>query len=341
MARGIRIAPEVRDALASGEAVVALETAAVTHGLPREPLASLPPYLVDVDTPAAVRACFAGGVAANRALGHALAAAVRAEGAVPATVGMLGGELVIGLTSDQLDELAECRDARKLSAREIPLSAARGESGGTTVAGTLLACARAEPAPIRVFATGGIGGVHRGFAERPDVSADLNAIRGTPTLVVTAGAKSILDLPATVEVLDTLGVPLVGLRTPYFPRFLSAGSPELRVNIEARDEHDAARLFESHLAMRGDCGMLLCVPPLARFALEPAIMESAIRAGLEECSRIGAHGPDVTPVLLAALAQATGGASLATNLAVLIHNARIGARVARAHCDLTAPAKPV
>lgn len=330
MARGIRIAPEVRDALASGGAVVALETAAVTHGLPREPLAALPPYLVDADTPAAVRAAFVGGVAANRALGHALAAAVRAEGAVPATVGMLRGELVIGLTGAELDELAAMRDARKLSAREIPLAAARGESGGTTVAGTLLACARAEPAPIRVFATGGIGGVHRGFAERPDVSADLHAIRDTPTLVVTAGAKSILDLPATVEMLDTLGVPLVGLGTPYFPRFLCAGTAELRVNEEARDERDAATLFAAHREMRGDRGMLLCVPPLARFALEPALMESAIRAGLEECSRIGAHGPEVTPVLLAAVAKATGGASLATNLAVLIHNARIGARVARA-----------
>jgi pseudouridylate synthase len=330
MPRGIRIAPEVRDALASGGPVVALETAAVTHGLPREPLATLPPYLIDAETPATVRAAFEGGVAANRALGHALAAAVRAEGAVPATVGMLRGELVIGLSAAELDELSAMRDARKLSAREIPLAAARGESGGTTVAGTLLACARAEPAPIRVFATGGIGGVHRGFAERPDVSADLHAIRDTATLVITAGAKSILDLPATVEMLDTLGVPLVGLGTPYFPRFLCAGTPELRVNAEARDERDAAALFGAHIDMRPACGMLLCVPPLARFALDPLVMESAIGAGLEECARVGAHGPDVTPILLASVAKATGGASLATNLAVLIHNARIGARVARA-----------
>jgi pseudouridine-5'-phosphate glycosidase len=130
--------------------------------------------------------------------------------------------------------------------------------------------------------------------------------------------------------LDTLGVPLVGLGTPYFPRFLCAGTAELRVSEQARDERDAAALFAVHREMRDHCGMLLCVPPLARFALEPEIMESAIRAGLEECSRIGAHGPDVTPVLLAAVAKTTGGASLATNLAVLIHNARVGARVARA-----------
>ena len=330
MSRGIRIAPEVRDALASGGPVVALETAAVTHGLPREPLAALPPYLADADTPAEVRAAFVGGTAANRALGHALAAAVRAEGAVPATVGMLRGELVIGLTAAELDELAEMRDARKLAARDVPIAAARRASGGTTVSGTLLACSGAAPAPIRVFATGGIGGVHRGFAERPDVSADLHAIRSSSTLVVTAGAKSILDLPATVEMLDTLGVPLVGLGTPFFPRFLCAGDADLRVNEEARDERDAAALFEAHRSMRPDCGFLLCVPPPPRFALDPAVMESAIRAGLEECSRIGARGPEVTPVLLAAVAKATGGASLSTNLAVLIHNARVGARVARA-----------
>lgn len=330
MARGIRIAAEVRDALASGGPVVALETAAVTHGLPREPLTTLPPYLVDEETPASVRAAFEGGAPANRALGHALAAAVRAEGAVPATVGMLRGELVIGLSEGELDELASMRNARKLSAREIPLAAARGQSGGTTVAGTLLACARAEPRGIPVFATGGIGGVHRGFAELPDVSADLQAIRDTPTLVVTAGAKSILDLPATVEMLDTLGVPTVGLGTPYFPHFLCEGTAELRVVEEARDVRDAAMLFHAHGAMRPACGMLLCVPPPPRFALDRQTMETAIRAGLEECSRIGARGAEVTPVLLAAVARATGGASLATNLAVLIHNARVGARVARA-----------
>ena len=328
MPRGIRIAPEVRDALASGGPVVALETAAVTHGLPRAPLVTLPPCLVDAATPAEVRDCFAPDVDANRALGHALAAAVRAEGAIPATIGVLRGELVIGLTPAELDELAAMRDARKLSARDVPLAALRGESGGTTVAGTLLACARAEPAQIRVFATGGIGGVHRCFAERPDVSADLHAIRHTATLVVTAGAKSILDLPATVEMLDTLGVPLVGLGTPYFPRFLCAGTHELCVNIEAHDARDAAAILATHLELCPDRGMLLCVPPPQEFALDPDIMESAIRAGLEKCSRLGARGPEITPVLLAAVANATGGASLATNIAVLIHNARVGARVA-------------
>ncbi len=332
-----RTSAEVADALASGRAVVALETAAVTHGLPRAPLDMSVPYLADPSVPAAIRACFAGGAPAHRALGHALAAAVRAEGAVPATVGMLHGELVIGLTADELDELADMRDAHKVSARDVGLVSARGGSGGTTVAATLLACSLAQSTrgahPIRVFATGGIGGVHRGFAVLPDVSADLHAIRDSSTLVVTAGAKSILDLAATVEALDTLGIPTVGLGTPFFPRFLTEGSAALRVNIEADDEADAAHIFAAHCGFHAHRGMLLCVPPLAQYALESEVMERAINAGLAECARVNARGPDITPVLLAAVAEATQGASLATNLAVLLHNARVGARVAIAHAS--------
>lgn len=324
MNRFVRIAPEVADALAAGRPVVALETAAVTHGLPREPLSAQPAYLANPTTPAGVRAAFSGNPA-HLGLGLALAAAVRAEGAVPAVVGVLRGQLVVGLTDDELRELASMREVTKVSARDAALVAARGGSGGTTVAGTLLVCRFAK---LPVFATGGIGGVHRGYAERPDISADLMAIRETGTLVVTAGAKSILDLPATVEMLDTLGVPLVGLGTPYFPRFLSAGSAELKVNIEARDEADAAALFAAHRSMHESRGMLLCVPPLAEYALPTEMMERAIAQGLAECARLGASGPDVTPILLAAVARASGGASLATNLAVLIHNARVGARVA-------------
>ena len=324
MNRFVRIAPEVADALSAGKPVVALETAAVTHGLPREPLATMPPYLADPATPAPVRAAFDGNPA-HLGLGLALAAAVRAEGATPAVVGVLRGQLVVGLTADELRELASMHEVTKVSARDAALVAARGGSGGTTVAGTLLACRFAK---LPVFATGGIGGVHRGYAERPDISADLMAIRETGTLVITAGAKSILDLPATVEMLDTLGVPLVGLGTPYFPRFLSAGNAELKVNIEARDEADATTLFAAHRAMHDARGMLLCVPPLAKYALPAETMERAIAHGLAECARQGATGPDVTPILLSAVARASGGASLATNLAVLIHNARVGARVA-------------
>ena len=341
MKQFVRIAPEVRDALASGRPVVALETAAVTHGLPREPLSALPAYLTDSETPAEIRACFGPKVPAHRALGHALAAAVRAEGAIPATVhhrqhvvagvevvGVLRGQIVIGLTSAELDELANARDPHKVAARDAALVASRGGNGGTTVAGTLLACKLALPSPIRVFATGGIGGVHRGYGQRPDISADLMEIRDSGVLVVTAGAKSILDLPATVEMLDTLGVPMLGLATPFFPRFLSAGNAELRVNMEVQNESEAAQAFASHRTLQPARGMLLCVPPIARFALPLETMERAIADGLAECQRDDVRGPEVTPVLLAAVARATMGASLATNLAVLLNNARVGARVA-------------
>jgi pseudouridine-5'-phosphate glycosidase len=328
MKQFVRIAPEVRDALASGRPVVALETAAVTHGLPREPLSALPAYLTDSETPAEIRACFGPKVPAHRALGHALAAAIRAEGAIPATVGVLRGQIVIGLTSAELDELANARDPHKVAARDAALVASRGGNGGTTVAGTLLACKLALPSPIRVFATGGIGGVHRGYGQRPDISADLMEIRDSGVLVVTAGAKSILDLPATVEMLDTLGVPMLGLATPFFPRFLSAGNAELRVNMEVQNESEAAQAFASHRTLQPARGMLLCVPPIARFALPLETMERAIADGLAECQRDDVRGPEVTPVLLAAVARATMGASLATNLAVLLNNARVGARVA-------------
>ena len=328
MKQFVRIAPEVRDALASGRPVVALETAAVTHGLPREPLSALPAYLTDSETPAEIRACFGPKVPAHRALGHALAAAIRAEGAIPATVGVLRGQIVIGLTSAELDELANARDPHKVAARDAALVASRGGNGGTTVAGTLLACKLALPSPIRVFATGGSGGVHRGYGQRPDISADLMEIRDSGVLVVTAGAKSILDLPATVEMLDTLGVPMLGLATPFFPRFLSAGNAELRVNMEVQNESEAAQAFASHRTLQPARGMLLCVPPIARFALPLETMERAIADGLAECQRDDVRGPEVTPVLLAAVARATMGASLATNLAVLLNNARVGARVA-------------
>ena len=333
----IRTNPEVAEALASGRPVVALETAAVTHGLPRIgpvgiPGFELPASIASDSTPAAVRTAFAPNVPLHRALGHALVAAVRAEGAVPATVGFLHGELVIGLTSDELDELADAPDPVKVSARDAGLAAARGSSGGTTVAGTVLACTLAQPARIRVFATGGIGGVHRGFASLPDVSADLHAIRDGGALVVSAGAKSILDLPATVETLDTLGVPVVGLGTRNFPRFLSEGDATLPTGAAdlAHDPADAARIFAMSRRFLPDRGMLLCVPPPASDAIPTAEMEAAIAAGLAECARRGIRGASVTPALLASVATASGGRSLATNLGVLVQNARIGARVARA-----------
>ncbi len=323
----IRVHPEVREALAARRPVVALETAAVTHGLPREELTRFPRYF-DTVAPT-VREAFRGRPA-NAALGRALAAAVRAEGAVPATVGMMHGKLVIGLTDDEVDELAAMRSVRKISSRDVAAAHVDGASGGTTVAGTILACRLSTPTRIRVFATGGIGGVHRGYAQRPDISADLLEIRDGGTMVVTAGAKSILDVPATLEMLDTLGVATVGYGTGHFPLFLSAGTSALRTSAEARDARSAAFIFAAQQAIASERGMLLCVPPPASDALPTELMEAAIAEGLATCARGGVTGAEVTPVLLAAVAKATSGTSLATNLAVLVHNAQVGAHVAKA-----------
>ncbi|MFM7052591.1 MAG: pseudouridine-5'-phosphate glycosidase, partial [Planctomycetota bacterium] len=192
---------------------------------------------------------------------------------------------------------------------------------------TILAFRAAAPAPILVFATGGIGGVHRGFAALPDISADLMAIRDGGTMFVTAGAKSILDLPATLELLDTLGVPTVGLGTGHFPLFLSPGTAALPTSARTADAASAATIFAAHQRFYPSRGMLLCVPPPASDALPSETMEAAVAEGLRECERGGIHGPEVTPVLLSAVARATGGASLRANIAVLVHNAQIGARV--------------
>ncbi len=324
----IRTHEEVSDALAKGRAVVALETAAVTHGLPRSPLGQSPLALDDARFDATVRSAFDPTMAVNRALAHASAAAVRSTGAIPAVVGMLRGELVIGMTSAELDELAEAKPVTKVSLRDISDLAVRRAHGGTTVAATLFACAHANPQPIRYFATGGIGGVHRGWNTTPDISADLMQLARTGVAVVCAGAKSILDLDATLEALDSLSVPVVGLNTEFFPRFLCEGAPPLGVSAVAKSTDAAAELAAIHFQLRPHAGMLICAPPPAALALPLAEMEEAIQTGLRRAADQGARGPEVTPVLLQAVAEATHGRSLEANLAVLLQNALLAGQIA-------------
>jgi pseudouridine-5'-phosphate glycosidase len=312
----IERSPEVADALRAGRAVVALETAVLTHGLPRTPMAA-PGGIAGWDA----------SVPANLALSILLESTVRAAGAVPATVAMVDGTLHAGLAPDALARLAHDAGARKLSARDLGPAAAQRASGGTTVAGTLVAAALAG---IRVFATGGIGGVHRGWTERPDVSADLSALARTPVAVVSAGAKSILDLPATVEALDALGVPVVGLGTDRFPRFISPGDASLGVSAVAADAREAARICEAHWRLMPSTGVLVANPPPAPHAIPSAEMESVIARAVEEASRGGIRGAAITPFLLDAVQRATGGRATAANVAVLVANARAGAEIARA-----------
>ena len=310
----VRVAAEVREAIDAGRPVVALETAVLTHGLPRAPM----PVPCGLDA-------WDATLPANLALSLLLDATVRAAGAVPATVAMLDGQLHVGLGRAQLERLGRDERARKLAARDLGAAAAQGACGGTTVSATLAACAHAG---IRTFATGGIGGVHRGWTERPDVSADLAALARTPVAVVSAGAKSILDLPATVEALDSLGVPVVGLGTRAFPRFLCEGDPALGVSAAASDAAEAARICRAHWAFVPEGGVLVANPPPPRWAIPADEVESALHAALQEAARSGVRGAAITPFLLDAVQRATGGRTVAANVAVLECNARAAAALA-------------
>ncbi len=286
----IRLADEVHEALAAGGAVVVLETTLVAHGFP-------PGEGVEV------------GLESERQ--------VRAAGAVPATVGVLDGDVRVGLTAEELSRFGP--DARKAGPRDLAVAAVQGAVGATTVGGTL---AVARAAGIRVLATGGIGGVHRGFPHPPDVSADLAQLARTSALVVSAGAKSLLDVPATAEVLESLGVPALGFRTDTLPLFYgAAGGPPVSARVESAEE--AARIAEEHWRL-GGAGLLLGRPPDEPLEeVEPLIDEALAAAAVA-----GVRGQAVTPYVLAHLHRESGGRTEAANRALVAQNARLAGEVA-------------
>ena len=291
--------PEVARALASARPVVALETTVVTHGLPAPE-----------------------GVETARRL----EAEVRAAGAVPATIGVLGGNVHVGMEPDALGALASARDVRKLNLSNLAAALADGADGSTTVAATMWAAHRAG---IDVFATGGIGGVHRDEPDAGDVSADLTAFARWPVAVVCAGAKAILDLPRTRERLETLGVPVLGWRTDTFPAFWrrSSGLP-----VDARFD-DMARLATAvrlHRETGLATGVVIGNPIPQEDELPEALYESALAGALAAARAAGVRGRAVTPFLLEAMRERTGAASLSANLALLVHNAQVAAALARA-----------
>jgi len=292
----VRIAPEVQLALHDGGPVVALETTLVAHGFP-------PGVGVEV--------------------GLATEARVRAEGAVPATVGVLDGAVVAGLTEAELARFGEAgSDARKAGPRDLAACAAHGELGATTVGGTLAVC---RLAGIRFMGTGGIGGVHRGFAERPDVSADLGALARTQTLVAASGAKSLLDVPATAELLETLGVPVLGFRTDTLPLFYSAtGGPPVSARVESAG--DAAGVARAHWELGGAALVLGRAPDETFDEAEPLIEEA-----LRQAESQGVHGQDVTPFVLSFLHERSGGRTLEVNRELVAANAALAAEVAVAY----------
>ncbi len=286
----IRVADEVRQALAAGGAVVALETTLVAHGFP-------PGEGVEV------------GLESERQ--------VRAVGAVPATVGILDGEVRVGLSEEELARFGS--NARKAGPRDLAAAAVQGAVGATTVGGTL-AVARATG--IRVLATGGIGGVHRGFPQPPDVSADLAQLARTPALVVSAGVKSLLDVPATAELLESLGVPVLGFRVDTLPLFYgAAGGPPVSARVESAAE--AARVAEAHWQI-GGTGILLGRPPDEPLEDIEPLMEEALAAAAE--GRVS--GQAVTPYVLGHLHRESEGRTEAANRALVAQNARLGGEVA-------------
>jgi pseudouridine-5'-phosphate glycosidase len=295
----LTVSDEVRAALAAGRPVVALESTLIAHGLPRP---------VSVDT------------ARDSEL------AVRQAGAVPATVAVPGGVPTVGLTDAQIESLAQSPGVRKASRRDLGAAVALKQTAATTVSATM---ALAHAAGIRVFATGGIGGAHTG-AEPFDISADLTELARTPVLVVCAGAKSILHLPRTLEILETLGVPVVGYRTNKLPTFYVADH-WLGLPVPARVDSAsaAAALFSAHVRMGGG-GAVLARPCPAEVAIPPEQFQEWRQEAEKEARMVSLTGPELTPFLLERIADLSGGRTLAANRALIVANARLAAEVAAA-----------
>ncbi len=299
MAYPLTLHPEVASALAERRPVVALESTVITHGLP------YPDNLVTAG---------------------AIEAAVRDGGATPATIAIIRGRVRLGLTAEELDYLATRPTAavRKCSRRDLPLALAREEDGATTVAGTMII---AHLAGIELFATGGIGGVHRGHPF--DVSADLTELGRTPVTVVCSGAKSILDLPLTLEVLETNGVPVIGYGTDELPAFFARASG-LPVTVRLDSPAEVAAVIRARQTLSLKSGLLVTVPAPETEALDAVEAEIAIAQATREADEQGIHGPEATPWLLGRLVELTGGGSLQANTALLRHNGRVAGQIAAA-----------
>ena len=301
--------PDVHKALAAGEPVVALESTVITHGLP---------YPDNVNTALAMET------------------AVREGGATPATIAILAGEIHVGLTGEQVEYLAQQvipgeqqSFVRKCSRRDLPIAIARRENGATTVAGTMIIANRAG---IKVFATGGIGGVHRGHPF--DVSADLTELGRTPVAVVCSGAKSILDLPLTREALETNGVPVVGYQTDELPAFFSRHSG-LDVDVRMEDAAETAALIQAHLSLGLQSGLLITVPVPQEAAFEEKAAEAAIAQAAREADEAGIQGPATTPWLLRRVVELTEGRSMTANVALLKNNGRVAGQIAQSLSSLS------
>ena len=298
------IKPEVAEALAAGKPVVALESTIISHGMP---------YPQNVQTALEVERI------------------VREHGAVPATIAVIGGRLKAGLSAEEIEYFGKKGQAiAKASRRDLAVLCARGEDGATTVTTTMII---AHMAGIRVFATGGIGGVHRGAETTMDISADLEELGQTPVMVVCAGAKSILDLGLTLEYLETKGVPVVGYQTKELPAFYTRTSG---FNVDYRMDTPAelAKAFKTQNDLGFPAGMLVTNPIPEEYAMPLEVITAAIDKAIAESVEKGIKGKETTPFLLARVSELTGGDSLASNIQLVFNNARLAAKTAVEYCNL-------
>ena len=298
MNKYLDLSPEVAAAIAEGKSIVALESTIISHGMP---------YPQNVETALKVEAV------------------IRENGAVPATIAIIGGRLKAGLTPDQIEYLGKKgRDVIKASRRDLPVLIARGEDGATTVTTTMIIAALAG---IKVFATGGIGGVHRGAETTMDISADLEELAKTPVMVICAGAKSILDLGLTLEYLETKGVPVIGYGTEELPAFYTRKSGFI-VDYRIDTPEELAAAFKAKLEMGLEGGMLVTNPIPEEYSMDPDRINAAIDQAVAEAAQQGIKGKETTPFLLARIKDITGGDSLEANIALVLNNARLAAKTA-------------
>lgn len=292
------VSPEVADAIATGRPVVALESTIISHGMP---------YPQNVETALRVEQT------------------IRDNGAVPATIAIIGGKLKAGLSREEIEHLGrKGLEVTKASRRDLPVLIARGADGATTVATTMIIAAMAG---IKVFATGGIGGVHRGAETTMDISADLEELAQTPVMVVCAGAKSILDLGLTLEYLETKGVPVIGFGTDELPAFYTRKSG-FGVDYRIDTEQELAAVFNAKLKMGLKGGMLVTNPIPECYSMNPDYINKVIDEAVKEAETLGIHGKALTPFLLAKVAEKTDGESLASNIQLVLNNAALAARTA-------------
>ncbi|MDK2794156.1 MAG: pseudouridylate synthase [Caldanaerobacter sp.] len=297
MQKFIEFSREVKEALDSKKPVVALESTIISHGMP---------YPENIETAKAVEEI------------------VRENGAIPATIAIINGRIKIGLNEKELEFMGTSKEILKASRRDLPVAIAKGLNAATTVSATMIC---ANLAGIKVFVTGGIGGVHRGAEETFDISADLQELANTDVAVVCAGAKAILDLPRTLEYLETFGVPVIGFRTEEFPAFYTRESG-LKVDYRVEDEVEAAKVIKTKwdLGLKG--GILIANPIPEEYALDRAYIEKAIEEAIFEADRRGIRGKALTPFLLEKIKDLTEGKSLKANIELVKNNARVGAKIA-------------